>query len=873
MSRDWEISQADELDALIDAFLAETPPRAGWGSILIATELEETENGPKLLELDRVAQAEAVSRLLERLDETNHRWCEIRATDNSPGNPLTDERWLSALFPVQLAQLALTGLLRFQNQLPLSDATLKGLLGWLIGATWLSPHHLPLVDIILALEKRAAAGPLGDDLVADIETVSARLLAKQNDVACRRLVIRLAKLTQREPEARLVPGEAWSDVAIAELAAMDADRRRKWSALLLACQQVSGSKPSAKWLKGARGKMEAVGFDDFKGRLLTWFPLVDRPRTQSRRHEWEPWANDVLEPLHIDMIKGLAWLAGTEADRDLTRAIAALALSSYRKVPGKGPRMVSLGNAAVAALGMTPGLDAIGQLAWLKVRVKFGTAQKEVEKALDAAAKREGLPRDEVEEMAVPTYGMEEVGRRRETLGDYVAEIVAEGRDAALRWSKAADGKPLKSVPAAVRKEHADDLKELQGAVKDIGKMLTAQRERIDGLFLQKKSWPMEVWRARYLDHPLVGVIARRLIWRFENEGRAVDGAWLDGRLVDVDDRPLDGPGEAATVSLWHPIDRSVEEVTAWRDWLDRHQVRQPFKQAHREVYVLTAAERDGTRTYSNRFAGHVLRQHQYHALCAARGWRNRLRLMVDDTYPPTYKDLPEWGLRAEFWVEGIGDHYGNDTTESGSYLYLSTDQVRFYEIGAPQREAHAGGGGYSPGWAGSADAEPVFLERVPPLALSEALRDVDLFVGVASVGNDPTWADGGPNGRHVDYWNRYSFGDLTANGQTRKAVLERLIPRLKIAPRCSFTDKFLVVRGDLRTYKIHLGSGNILMEPNDQYLCIVPRQTVADSGPNGVFLPFEGDNTLSIILSKALLLADDRKIADPTIVSQIKGR
>jgi hypothetical protein len=144
---------------------------------------------------------------------------------------------------------------------------------------------------------------------------------------------------------------------------------------------------------------------------------------------------------------------------------------------------------------------------------------------------------------------------------------------------------------------------------------------------------------------------------------------------------------------------------------------------------------------------------------------------------------------------------------------------------------------------------------------------------GVASVGNDPAWADGGPDGRHIDYWARYSFGDLSANGQTRKAVLERLIPRLKIAPRCSFSDKFLVVRGDLRTYKIHLGSGNILMEPNDQYLCIVPKRGFGDSAASGgVFLPFEGDNTLSIVLSKALLLADDAKIDDPTIVSQIRG-
>ncbi len=77
-----------------------------------------------------------------------------------------------------------------------------------------------------------------------------------------------------------------------------------------------------------------------------------------------------------------------------------------------------------------------------------------------------------------------------------------------------------------------------------------------------------------------------------------------------------------------------------------------------------------------------------------------------------------------------------------------------------------------------------------------------------------------------------------------------------------------LVIRGTLRTYKIHLGSGNILMEPNDQYLCIVPDRSRA-AGDN-LLLPFEGDATLSIILSKAFLLAADNKISDPTIVRQI---
>ena len=247
--------------------------------------------------------------------------------------------------------------------------------------------------------------------------------------------------------------------------------------------------------------------------------------------------------------------------------------------------------------------------------------------------------------------------------------------------------------------------------------------------------------------------------------------------------------------------------------------------------------------------------------------------MMVDDTYPPTSRELPEWGLRAEYWVEGAGTEYGADTNESGAFLRVITDQVRFYRVDAAENLAHAGGGGYASAAAGPGARsinEPLPLDEIPALAFSEIMRDVDLFVGVASVGNDPTWQDGGPGGRYRDYWNSYSFGELGETARTRRAILERLIPRLKIAGQCSFTERFLVVRGKLRTYKIHLGSGNILMEPNDQYLCIVPARDGAAVGGDRLFLPFEGDATLSIVLSKAFLLAADDAIKDPTVVRQI---
>jgi hypothetical protein len=75
-------------------------------------------------------------------------------------------------------------------------------------------------------------------------------------------------------------------------------------------------------------------------------------------------------------------------------------------------------------------------------------------------------------------------------------------------------------------------------------------------------------------------------------------------------------------------------------------------------------------------------------------------------------------------------------------------------------------------------------------------------------------------------------------------------------------------VRGDRATYKIHMGSGHVMIEPGSRYLCIV--RGPAGDVPDKVFLPFEGDVMLSTILSKAFLLAADKKITDPSIVRQL---
>ncbi|MEX2984474.1 DUF4132 domain-containing protein [Streptomyces sp. C36] len=657
------------------------------------------------------------------------------------------------------------------------------------------------------------------------------------------------------------PGEAWTDRALAELPALG----DTWRRLLAHAATARTARPAAKWDKTARALFDELDEapDAVRRRLLSWIGLAGRPRTGPPLHvpEYGSDPNDEFDPYNVDALRGITWLlALLPPHSDTVRALGTLVTYSLRKVPGLGPRSPKLANAAVLALSRIDGDPALAELARLSARITYKGTLKQLDTALTARAEAMGLGRDEIEELAVPSYGLTEVGRSVHILGDCTAELVVRGGKAVLAWRNAT-GKAVKSPPAGVRRDHGDELKELKAAVKDIDGMLGAQSERLDRLFLSRRRWTYAAWRERYADHPLVGTLARRLLWIVD--GRAcgfADGAWR----TPAGDAVTAGPD--APVELWHPAVREPAEVLAWREWLEQHGVTQPFKQAHREVYLLTDAER-ATRVYSNRFAAHVLRQHQFHSLAAVRGWNNKLRLCVDDSYPPATRELPEWGLRAEFRVDGVEDRTGADITASGSYLWLSTDQVRFYPVGAPLHTAHAGSGDYRPGW-NETPVEPIPLAEIPPLVLSEVLRDVDLFVGVASVGNDPTWQDGGPEGRFRDYWTSYGFGELSQSARTRAELLERIVPRLAIADRCRVEGRFLLVRGELHAYKIHMGSGNILISPHDRYLCIVPKAAgaAADAG----YLPFEGDRTLSTILSKAMMLARDEEITDRTITSQL---
>ena len=638
--------------------------------------------------------------------------------------------------------------------------------------------------------------------------------------------------------------------------AMNDLQRQQWFKIMLQAQKASGSKPSKKYTDDVRELFKEFGADKYKHLVNEWFSFLIAMKVKTTQHtqhygnqEYNFENHQYLTPPNIDMLKGFVWSCVHFHDKATLFNIAQLASRAFKKIPGQGPTAAAIGNACIYVLANSKGLDGLGHLSRLKLRVQQSSTQNLIEKYLLEAATKQGVSLHEIEDMAVDDHGLQNAKKEYE-LEDYKAVLQISGvGKTTLEWFRP-DGSPQKAVPTVVKEKQAAKLKKINDTIKQVELTTSAQRDRLDRMFKSTRKIPGSKFKEFYFDHGLMSWLAHKIIWTVEKAGHRQALVFLNGKWINNNsEETAVSMDDDTCFSLWHPIFETVVSIKAWRDFMIHHKIVQPLKQAFREVYILTDAEIN-TVTYSNRMAAHILKQHQFNSLAKVRGWKYALIGNFDSgSNNCASTDLKEYALRAEFWVNEVSaEDAMNDT---GIWTYIATDQLRFKDAATNTVKE---------------------LIEIPAVLLSEVLRDLDLFVGVASVGNDPNWRDSGGLPGYNDYWQSYSFGDLNELAKTRRSILEELVPRLRIAKVAELRDKFLVVKGKLRTYKIHIGSTNILMEPNDQYLCIVPDRGKKEV-PDNVFLPFEGDNGLSVILSKAMLLAHDDKITDTSITSQINRK
>jgi hypothetical protein len=682
-----------------------------------------------------------------------------------------------------------------------------------------------------ALEVRAAEG---DDITSLAARVLDVILGPHGDGAragdWTRLAGRARKLTSAVADGQVDLSVLQGDDPWTELVRpLVGERFRAEGTLLELIAHATQSRPSRRWLDTAKPLLNANGAgllrllletaEEVPPRRLGSFVLDGREYV---RYLW-------LSDMSATVVRGALWAASLLEGEEWVVPICERLIARARRT-----EQLKVSNACFYSLGERADDEAVALLGRLVTQMKDRRLLKPAQAALERAAERRGITSEQLREQLIPTFGLDADGRGARDVGPADVRIdLTPPCNVKLRY-RLGDAETA-TPPEVLKNDYAAELAALKSEVAALRKELAAQRFRLEDVLASDRSWEYDEWRQFYLEHPLVQLFTRRLIWTFDG-----DAAIPVERDSFVSLNGPVGQPSRGTVRLWHPLEASTDEIVAWRTLLREREIRQPFKQAHREIYLLAPAERE-TRVYSNRFAAHVVRYPQVYALAKQRGWGIKALGPYDNDGGEQWRDFPSQGLRARYWMEMV-----DDTDPRAAIADLaSTDQVRFTRLG---------------------EQEPLALDEIPPKVFSEAMRDVDLFVGVASIAADPMWIDGGVD-RFNAYWREHAFGELGESAKLRREVLGEIIPGLRIADRLELEDRYLRVRGKLHTYRIHLGSANVLIEPGDRYLCIVPARR-ASTGK--LFLPFE-DERLSVILSKAFLLESDDQITDPTIVGQLR--
>lgn len=393
---------------------------------------------------------------------------------------------------------------------------------------------------------------------------------------------------------------------------------------------------------------------------------------------------------------------------------------------------------------------------------------------------------------------------------EYAVELSLERFQPQLKVVKA--GKALKSLPPALKKDPGlapllvqldllkDQSKRYRTALENL---MVSGRALAPEQLKELANLPMarHLLTALYLQTPggELGLLDDSL-----TQLRLLDA---EGRLADVP-QPVEQP---LTIAHVHSLLASGRLIACQRHTVESAQV-QPFKQAFRECYVLTPAEREA-HDLSRRFEGRRVKTSVLGAILSARGWRvdgsegdctAHKRLAPDLTVEVALPDVHHFLTEEEATVLGE--------------IWLIRQGNR------------------------------VPLEEAPAIGFSEAMRDLDLVITAGAADSDEHSAE---------------------VQQARVALVGALLPSLGLK-NVRLEGHHAIVQGKRASYRLHLGTAVIHVIPAG-YLCIVPADKASQKS---VALPFvDDDQRTSEVLSKLLLLSADDKIKDPSILAQIEGR
>ncbi len=610
--------------------------------------------------------------------------------------------------------------------------------------------------------------------------------------------------------------------------------------LLLLLVKATTPQPSRAWLRRWDELKAALSEAALREALVQVVKLF-HPEHLRRR------AEELGHPAALDMpardiARGALWALGDFPQSDIRDFLGDTLVAWSRSGEGNPP----LGRAALWALARPGDEESLMRLHALLPRVRHRALRKRQQADLEKLARQHGVTVEDLADRAASDHGLDSRGGREWDLDGYRVRVQITEEGKVERTVAGPKGKTRRSLPEAARKSYPRVWKAIQAETKALGKTLTLQKGRMEAAMVDDRRWEAARWPELIGQHPILGHLARRLVWAvFTGGGERVacampgeDGAWRD-----MDGRPVGVPADA-WLRPAHPVELRPEEQADWQRFLVAEHIVQPFKQMFRETYVLTPAE-EATEDHSNRFRGQRVALRQVYALTRGRGWEGKLGLYGFDGAGVGWRDFPARGVRAALRHDW-GD--GPDAT---------LQEVTFHAI--------------FPRWSGTGPwGDRLLLKDVDPVAFSEAMRDVDLLAAVSSLGTEARWRawEEQRQARQASWEAQRSAyeGMASASAEMRAGLLRELLPALGLEETVKLEGRFALIHGQRSDYRVHLGSGNIHLEPSGRYLCVVPARGNLES----LYLPFEDDAKTAEVMSKIMVLAHDGQILDPSILRQL---
>jgi hypothetical protein len=403
-----------------------------------------------------------------------------------------------------------------------------------------------------------------------------------------------------------------------------------------------------------------------------------------------------------------------------------------------------------------------------------------------------------------------------EDLADGPIELTVEGVKLSLGidpWGEVdlsitRDGKTLADIPAKLKKH--PKVVSLRARKVELKRQASRIRPSLEQFMVRGDEFTGTELR-ELMEHPLLAPMLANLVLI----GDGIAGYPVHGGKALEDYRgQVEAVKAAEKIRIAHAHD--LLPATQWHRWqkdcFARERI-QPFKQAFRELYPLTEAEKkDGLQT--RRYAGHQVQPRQALALLGQRGWVHH----------------PDEGVRKVFHDAGLVAwlHFQEGFFTPAEIEGLTLESVYFTKRN---------------------ENKPLKLTSLPARLFSEAMRDLDLVVSVAHRGGvDPEAS--------------------ASTVEMRSTLIEETCRLLKLA-NVKVKDRYALIKGELGEYSVHLGSAVTRKMPGESLFIVA----VHTQHRGRLFLPFADDDPRTAeVMSKVLLLARDREIKDPNILDQIRG-